>query len=224
VAQVNVPRRSYRSPRREQQAIETRLAILDAAQALFEREGYAATTIESIATEAAVSIKTVYIAFVTKSALLRSVWDRAIKGDADTTPLSERQWYRDLLAEPNPKRQIELVASEGCSLKERTALLLRAIRSAAAVDPDGAELWRSIQSDYYESTRAIANAIASHGGLRPGLDVDTAADIMWTLNHPDVWLLLTGERHWTRPTFEAWFRDTMVQQLLGLSGGQSEST
>jgi hypothetical protein len=52
-------------------------------------------------------------------------------------------------------------------------------------------------------------------GLRPGLDVARATDILWTLNHPDVWLLLVGERGWTPEQWERWFADTACAQLLG---------
>lgn len=193
----------------------TRQAILDAAQRLFERDGYVTTTIEAVAKEAAVSVKTVYLAFVSKRALLRAVWDRALKGDTDDAPVAQRDWYRALLAERDGRRQVELIARSSCAVKQGIGPMLRAIRSASVVDPDGADLWRLIQSDFYDNQRTIVEAIAGNGGLRPGLDVTTAADILWTLNHPDVWLLLTGERGWPAATFEGWFRDTLAQQLLG---------
>lgn len=210
-------KRTYRSPRREQQAQATRAAILDAAQALFEKSGYSATTIEAIAKEAMVSAKTVYLAFVTKGALLRAVWERALRGEENPPPIGETEWYKALLAEPNARRQVDLVATNASALKERTAPMLRAIRSASFVDADGADLWQQIQGDYFENQRTIVEAIAHHGGLKPGLDVGTAVDILWTLNHPDVWLLLTEDRGWSRASFESWFADTMAQQLLPAS-------
>ena len=62
--------RPYESPLRREQAAATRRQILQAAQRLFERQGYAATTIAQIAAEAGVSVKTVYVAFDTKSGVL----------------------------------------------------------------------------------------------------------------------------------------------------------
>ena len=56
--------------------------------------------------------------------------------------------------------------------------------------------------------------VDEHGGLRPGLDVDRATDILTTLNHPDVWLLLVGDRGWSPEEFEAWFTETVCDQLL----------
>ena len=53
------------------------------------------------------------------------------------------------------------------------------------------------------------------GALAPGLDAARAADILWTLNHPDLWHLLVGERGWTPDAYEQWFADTACAQLLG---------
>jgi hypothetical protein len=50
--------------------------------------------------------------------------------------------------------------------------------------------------------------------LRPDLDVTRATDILWTLNHPDVWQLLVGMRGWTPEQYEQWFGDTACAQLL----------
>jgi hypothetical protein len=52
------------------------------------------------------------------------------------------------------------------------------------------------------------------GALRPGLDVAGAADILWTLNHPNVWQLLVGDRGWTADRFEDWLADALCSQLL----------
>jgi len=63
-------KRRYDSPRRREQAAATRREILEAAQPLFERQGYAATTMAAIASEAGVALKTVYVAFETRAACL----------------------------------------------------------------------------------------------------------------------------------------------------------
>ena len=51
------PKRQYNSPRRQEQAAATRRSILEAAQRLFERDGYPATTMEMVATEAGVALE-----------------------------------------------------------------------------------------------------------------------------------------------------------------------
>jgi len=209
------PKRRYDSRRRQEQAAATRRAILDAAQGLFEADGYVATTMDAIAAEAGVAPGTVYGAFATKAGLLRSLWDLLLKGDTDDAPVAARAWYRAVLEEPDPERQLRLNAANAVAVKSRIGRLLAVIRSAAAVDGDGAALWRLIQSDFHDNQRAVVDAVAAHGGLRPGLDRSQATDVLWALNHPDVWLALVGERGWAPERFEAWFADACVRELLG---------
>jgi AcrR family transcriptional regulator len=208
------PRRSYHSPRRQQQAAATRQTILAAAQRLFERHGYPATTMEQVAAEAGVALRTVYVAFSTKSGLLRALWDLRLKGDQDQSAVAERPWYREVLQEPDPERQLRRNAGHACVVKQRIAGVLKVLRSAAPVDPDAAALWRLIQSDFHDNQRAIVESLHARQALRPDLDVARATDILWTLNHPDVWLLLVGERGWTPEQWEQWFADTACAQLL----------
>lgn len=209
------PTRSYNSPRRAEQAAATRRSILDAATALFERDGYAATTMDAIATEAAVSLKTVYLAFETKSRLLRAVWDLALKGDESDAPVADRAWYVDVLEERDPATKLRKTAHHSVLVKERIGGLLRAIRDGAPSEPEVGELWSLIQSDFHANQRVIVESLGSRGGLANGLDVDRATDILWTLNHPDLWLLLVGQRGWTPSQFEAWLADAFCSQLLG---------
>jgi hypothetical protein len=88
------------------------------------------------------------------------------------------------------------------------------IRNGAPVDADVAALWDLIGTDFYENQRAIVEVIHRKRALRRGLDIATATDILWTLNHPDVWLLLVGKRGWTPERWERWFADTACAQLL----------
>ena len=209
------PTRAYNSQRRRAQAASTRLAILDSAQRLFESDGYVATTMEAVAADADVALKTVYLAFTTKSGLLRSVWDRALKGDVDNAPVAARPWYQEVLDEPDPVTKLRRNAGYATTVKSRIGPMLRVIRSAAVVDPDGRNLWALIQSDFHANQRAIVESLDRLGALRDDLDVDAATDVLWTLNHPDVWLLLAGERGWSPGRFEAWLADAMCHHLLG---------
>ena len=214
MADARPTKRPYNSARRQQQALATRRAIIDTAQRLFERDGYVAVTMEEIASETGVALKTVYSAFTTKSGLLRAVWDLLLKGDSDDAPVAQRASYRQVLEEPDAERQLRLLAAGACAVKRRIGALLRVIRSASVVNDDAAALWRLIQTDFYENQRAIIGTLHARGALRPGLGPVEATDILWTLNHPDLWLLLVGTRGWTPAAFEAWFADTLCQQLL----------
>jgi AcrR family transcriptional regulator len=206
--------RRYESPRRREQAAATRLQILEAAELLFERQGYAATTMAAIAAEARVALKTVYLGFETKSGVLRALWHLRLRGDEHGVPVQDRSWYREVLAEPDPERQLRLNARNARIVKERAGTLLGVIRSAADADADIATLWNRIQGDFHENQRGIVAALDGKGALRPGLTVDRGADVLWTLNHPDVWLLLVRERGWTPDEWEHWFAESASAQLL----------
>jgi len=206
--------RSYDSSRRREQAATTRQDILEAAQRLFEQQGYPATTMAAIAKEAGVALKTVYLAFETKSGLLRALWHLRLRGDQDDVPVGERPWYLEILEEPDPERQLRLAAHNSRLVKERAGALLKVIRSGASADPDIAELWARIQTDFHDNQRTIVKSLHKKRALRRGLTVDRAADILWTLNHPDLWHLLVGERGWTPDEYERWFTDAACSQLL----------
>ncbi len=208
------PTRRYDSPRRREQASATRRDILAAAQSLFQEQGYAPTTMAAIAAEAGVALKTVYVAFETKSGVLRALWHLLLRGDDQNRPVGERRWHLDVIEEPDPERQLRLNARNSRAVKERAGGLLGVIRAAAATDADIAELWQRIQTEFYALQRQVVESLHDRGALAPDLDVTRATDILWTLNHPDTWQLLHGQRGWTGEQYEQWFGDTTCAQLL----------
>lgn len=212
--EVKAPR-SYDASGRARQAADRRQALATAARDLFVERGYPATTMEAVATRANVSLKTVYNAYASKSGLLRAVWDLSLKGDLDDAPVAERPWYTALMAEPDPQRQLAMAAATSRAVKTRIGPMLKVIRDAAPVDDDLGALWELIQTDFWANQRAIVESLAAKDALRPGLDVERATDLLWTLNHPDVWLLLVGRRGWSPAEWETWFVESCRQQLLG---------
>jgi hypothetical protein len=208
------PKRAYKSSIRGQQASATRRVILDAAKRIFEKQGYAATTMQAIAAEADVVPKTVYAAFVTKGGLLSALWDVVLRGSEDAAPVGSLPWYREAIEEPIPERQLRLNARNSRVVKQRIAGVVSVIRDGATSDPAVGKLWSDIESSFYRNQQTIVESINGKKGLKPGLDVTRATDILWTLNHPDLWRLLVTERGWTPEDYERWFGDTACAQLL----------
>jgi AcrR family transcriptional regulator len=188
--------------------------VLEAARLLFVRDGYVATTIEAIAAEAGVSAKTVYDAFATKAGVLRGVWDLALKGDTDDAPVADRPWFLEAFEQTDARAMARLVAHNSVGVKVRVGDIFRVIRDASSVDDDSAALWGLIQSDFHANQRSLVEAMAKRKGLRRGLSVDDATDVLWTLNHPDTWLLLHHERGWSPERFERWLLDSIERLLL----------
>ncbi len=206
-------RRPYDSPRRREQAAETRRSILTAARRLFEAKGYTGTSVPAIAEEAGVAVKTVYLSFNTKAALLRAVWDERLSGEEAGTPIKEQAWYRAVIEEPSPERLIRMVAAHSRAVKARSASLMEVIRNAREADSEIASLWNAIEVKLLDVQRSIVKRLAEQGALATA-DLAHATDILWTLNHPSVWQLLVHHRGWSAQQYESWLGDILCSQLL----------
>jgi AcrR family transcriptional regulator len=207
-------KRSYHSPRREEQARATRKAILDAAQRLFQREGYVATSMAAIAEQAGVSLKTVYVVFETKSGLFRALWHRSLRRGDEETPVADQPWFREVLEASDPKEALRLNARNSRQVKERIAPLGSVLLSAAAADPEIDALSERIWTEFYENQLEVVKGLNRRKALKPGLTVKRAADVLWTLNHPRVYLLLVEDRGWSPEEYQRWFADISCEQLL----------
>jgi AcrR family transcriptional regulator len=212
---ADVKPRAYNSPRRREQAAATRLQILDAARELFERDGYAATTIAAVAEHAGVADKTIYLAFENKPGLLRAVWNRALRGDDDEIPVAQKEWFLEAVNADDPRQVLELNARNARRLKSHIGPLGGVFRSAASAEPEIKAFWdERVQGDFRDNQRVVVGRLAKLGGLRKDLTVDRAADILWALNHPDVWMHLVEERGWSPEEYERWLAEASCAQLL----------
>ena len=206
-------RRSYDSPRRREQAAATRQVVIAAARELFERDGYPATSVAAIAQAAQVTPRTVYLGFETKAGLLRAVWNRALRGERDDAPIAEHGWFQEVLNEPDPERTLRLNARNSRRFKERSTKLLQVVRDTAPLEPEIAKLWHRIQMEYHANQLTVVQSLGP-GALRHGLGERRAADILWTLNHPNTWIQLNVLHGWTPAQYEHWVGDTSCHQLL----------
>jgi AcrR family transcriptional regulator len=207
-----VKKRPYDSPRRREQAAATRAAILDAALKLFEQQGYAATSVAAIAEEAGVALKTVYAVFGTKRSVLVALRSRLVRGSDDPVPVAEREWFRAVLDEPDPRKRLTMFAAAATALKSRAGAIFEIIRHAAPADPEIGAMWDEFTRDFYENQRLVIERFDADGALK--VDVNRATDILWTINHPAVYHLLVVERGWSADDYQRWLEESLDQQLL----------
>ncbi|HEX2179044.1 MAG TPA: hypothetical protein VHL54_05915 [Actinomycetota bacterium] len=57
------------------------------------------------------------------------------------------------------------------------------------------------------------------GGLRPGIAQSEAADVLYTLTSPEVYLMLVKTAGWPPGDYESWLNRTLTAMILG-EGGQ----
>jgi AcrR family transcriptional regulator len=206
--------------RRARKALATRNRVLDAAEARFVRDGYAATTIAAIAEQADVAVQTIYAVFGTKRAVLNELLAVRVAGDDDTIPnqaparVQTRPEWRALEREPDARRQLALLAEFATNMGSRISGLYQVLAGAAGSDPEIAELYRNQQQARYKDQLRLARTLARAGALRQGLSETTAADIMWTLANPHTHHALIAERRWTPIHYQQWLSDTLAHALL----------
>jgi len=210
------PRRPYDSRRRQAQAAQTRQDILAAAHQVFLERGYAAATLASIAQAAGVVVETIYRGFGGKAALFRAVVEAAVAGGAARAeiPPDERPAIQAVIAETDPRRQLELYAATQPGIHARMGPLFRVLAGAAAADPELAEASRQMEEQRLAGMGRFAQLLGDRGALRPGLPVDEARDVLWTLNSHAVHDLLVVERGWAPDRYRDWLADTLARTLL----------
>src|SRR3954463_6887439 len=129
----NVKAKSGRS-RRSERAEQTRRRIVEAATALFDARGYAATTMEAIAERADVAVETVYSRFRTKANLLGAILEPAIVGVTDGRDLFDLPEIAEVRQSTEQRTQIRMLAHFSRGILQRSAVAHRILRSAAATD------------------------------------------------------------------------------------------
>ncbi len=207
-------RRAYDSRRRREGARATRRAILDAARELFIERGFVATTVEGIAARAGVSAESVYATFGTKRSILSELVDVSIAGDDEPVPILERAWVEKMRRAPDARSRIQIMASQGRSILERRAAIDEVVRGAATADSEIASLWERGKAQRFAGQRELLRILLGDSGARTGMDLETAADIVYAIGSPETYLLLVVDRGWSGSQFEQWYAETLSNLLL----------
>ena len=207
-------RRTYDSTARKAAAQATRLAILSAARRLFLERGYAGTTMPAIAAAAGVALDTVYATVGKKPALFRLLVETAISGRERAVAADDRAYVRAIRSEKTAQGKLRIYAAALRVIQPRLAPLFQVLQSSAPLDPDLQSLWRQISERRAANMRLFVRDLATTGSLRPGLDEQIAADIVWSMNSPEYYILLVQQRGWSDEQFENWLVDAWSRLLL----------
>ena len=139
----SVKRRAYRSSIRRGDAPAL---VCEAAYRLFSTKGYLATSIEDIAAEAGVAVATVYKVFTNKATVLSEAVARAMAGADGRARVEDQPWWREQFTEPDPARQLRLIARNARRIYDRAAAILEVVRAAAPLDEGIATIRREWKS------------------------------------------------------------------------------
>lgn len=208
-------------PTRAVRAKATRHRVLSAARQAFLADGYAGTTIRQVAAAADVSPETIYKRFGSKAGLFKDVYDVAMAGDEEPVPIAQRPQVQAVRAATNPASSATAYAHLAGAFTRRAGALIRLALSARGSDPDLDAFVTTIDHERLTGSTMAVREWAERGWLRPGLDVEQARDIVWTLNSPALWALLAA-RGWTLEAYQAWLAEALLSMVLA-SGDQPPS-
>jgi AcrR family transcriptional regulator len=206
-------RRKYDSSRRQADAEARHRRIVQEAEKLFLDKGFAATSIGQIAEAAEVSSQTIYSTFGSKAGVLSRVYDFAMVGDFDETPIRERM---PGFAGVRPERYRDVFAEHAVyirAINERVAALLRVLEQSASIDPALAELRADLVSRFRSDCETWVDQLEP-GALRPGLTPADAAAVMALIISPTAYSILTVDAGWSADRYQRWLAETEPMLLL----------
>ena len=215
MTKLKSPKREYDSTRRQAQASETRRRILDAARNQFMERGYSGATAEAIAAEAGVAAQTIYAIFKNKKKLLVSLMNVSpTTGVEDHTPMPERPSVQAVSHEHDQRRQLQMFAQVVASNLDQVAVVSEIMKDAARIEPDFDRILQKLNRQRLEHMTLAVQQVAANGSFRENMDEEYARNTVWTLTSPEVFLLLTRDRGWSKEKYAQWLADTLTRALL----------
>ena len=192
---------------RQRQAMQTRERIADAARVLFARDGYSATSIDAIAAEAGVAVRTVYTTFGAKREILSAICEKWLE------QARARELAAETMAVPDPRDRVHAAAHWLTNLYAAGFDVVTILDGAMGEDEPTREMLRAklrgrnhVMDSFIESVRGEL--------IVPLAD---AQAIYRAFAAPGVYREMVVETGWTTAAFERWLGDILVEQLLGPS-------
>jgi AcrR family transcriptional regulator len=183
----------------------TERAVIAAARALFERQGYAATTMSQIAQQADCAERTLFLRFNTKALLLKRVVDDTFMGltEGDQDVRAPRQPVTGTLQE-----RLHDYAEDAAIALVRTGPMFAVAREAEASEPVIAAAFDAARRDTIAASHRMWQHLANEGLLDPAVDIAWVADTTGLLASADAYLLIRTTMDWSRQDLAAWLERT----------------
>lgn len=202
---------TYDAPRRRAQAQATRERVLRSAQHLFTVHGYAKTSVVSIAVHAKVSDRFLYSLFGSKRGLLFALLEHF-------SPAPREAFEADIAEAGSPTAQlavaVDFVTGYYAAAKDLLAITL----PAAGNDKDLREFVDQGEMFRRLSQRPLIDEWAASGALRPELTAPQAADVLWAMTSPELYLKLDSTG-WTPERMRTWLVQMLTYALLDTAEG-----
>lgn len=207
---VNAPKRT-----RREQAAATKERIIQAAIEVFTQAGYVGARMNDIADRAGVAVQTVYFTFHTKAELLQASFDYAVLGP-ERLPPPEQAFFADLRAARSGRVALAAFVQGNTAILRRAAAI-KEVAESAPHEPDVAAVVEHSERLRREGLGQVVKLLADRFGLRSGVTVEDATDLLLMLSSSATYLTL--QRYgWSEKKYIQWLTDTLAVQLPAQPG------
>lgn len=208
-------KRRYDNAGRAARAAANRAAVLRAGRDVLVEKGYGGATMAAFARAAGVSVETVYKGFGSKIELVGQILDHAVVGDDEPVSLVERADFGGALRAGSGAEVLAEFCVASCRILERIGPLIGALFVAArAGEPELRTLTEEAGRRRLADFTRVVEAVAATGDLHPDLDVTEAAETLWTVGSPEVYVQFHDDLGWTLERYQAWLLRSTRALLL----------
>lgn len=204
--------RPYCAPARDDARRQTRRRIRTEAEALFLRNGYVPTTLAAVAEAAGVSGRYVQMVFGSKASLLSEVIEVAVAGDDTERALAGRDAWAAML-EAGGEDMLRGFATIVAGVYLRGAALLAVAAVAGETDPALVALQTRSRQRRLQDCETVSDRLHHDGWLDPTLTAAAAADTVYALSSPELYLVLRAQRQLPHAQYADWLGHTLVGAL-----------
>jgi hypothetical protein len=135
-------------------------------------------------------------------------------GVEDHTPMPERPSVQAVSHEHDQRRQLQMFAQVVASNLDQVAVVSEIMTDAARIEPDFDRILQKLNRQRLEHMTLAVQQFAANGSFRDNMDEEYARNTVWTLTSPEVFLLLTRDRGWSKEKYAQWLADTLTRALL----------
>ena len=215
-----MPRRSYDSALRREQAAATRQRVIQAAAEQFSLNGYGGTSIARIAAAAGVSSETVRTIGPKRVLLEEAAVLVTFGADPPTLDHIDDAGRRFGVDVDDADRWVSSMSELIARLNVDAAGLFRAWASAAADDPEVAASWAAQQRTVRDGWRTFVAWLDSKGWITSPTDRDDLATTVWLLTLADTYTRIAASGG-DEEQYRRWLEGSLRQLLFPTPSGTS---
>lgn len=170
----------------------TRAALLDAAQAILEAEGFEALTMTAVAERAGVTRPAAYMHFASRADLVSALFDHIAAAEGLEGSL-DAVWQA-----PDAAGALDEWAAHIARYHPRLLAVDRALQRVWRSDADAGAHRERVVAEKLRNCRRLADRLAEEDRLAAGWSAASAADMLFALVSSDLIEALLEDRRWSR--------------------------